>query len=161
MDFHAGDTVMHWMHGLGTVIRRENREVLGHKGPYYAVSIGAMIVWVPVDAMVGKRLRRPTGRLRFKRALALLTKPGDALPVDRHERKLILAEYMKDGSVEALVHIIRCLLSYRKARTLNDNDQAVMHRVQATLVAEWAHVMDLTPAEAELQLLRLLTPTSG
>ena len=31
MDFHAGDTVMHWAHGLGTVIRRERREVLGHK----------------------------------------------------------------------------------------------------------------------------------
>jgi len=151
MDFRSGDTVMHWMHGLGTVIRREKREVLGHKALYYAVQIGGMVVWVPVDEMVRKRLRRPSGKLRFRRTIALLSKPGDALPTDRHERRIILAEYLKDGSVEALVHIIRCLLTQRGVRALNDNDQAVMHRVQTVLLAEWAHVMQLTPLEAELQ----------
>lgn len=161
MDFRSGDTVMHWMHGLGTVIRREKREVLGQRCLYYAVQIGAMVVWVPVDDLVRKRLRRPTGKIRFKRTVALLSQPGDALPKDRHERKIILAEYLKDGSVEALVYVIRCLLSYRRNRALNDNDQAVMHRVQSVLLAEWAHVLELTPIEAELQFHRMLDTASA
>ena len=52
--------------------------------------------------LIGKRLRKPAGKLRFKRTVALLAKPGTLLPVDRHERKLVLAEYLKDGSVEGL-----------------------------------------------------------
>ena len=156
MDFHAGDTVMHWVHGLGTVIRRERRDVLGHKATYYAVRIGGMVVWVPIDDLVGKRLRKPAGKLRFKRTVALLAKPGVGLPVDRHERKLVLGEYLKDGSVEGLVRIMRCMLAQRRLRTLNDSDAALMHRVQTVLLAEWAHVMGITPLEAELQFHDLL-----
>ena len=161
MDFHAGDTVMHWAHGLGTVIRRERREVLGHKASYYAVRIGGMVVWVPIDELIGKRLRTPAGKLRFKRTVALLAKPGALLPVDRHERKLVLAEYLRDGSVEGLVRVMRCLLAQRRLRVLNDSDQAVMHRVQTVLLAEWAHVLCVTPIEAELQLNDLLRPAAG
>lgn len=161
MDFHAGDTVMHWVHGLGTVIRRERREVLGHVASYYAVRINAMVVWVPIDEMVRKRLRKPAGKLRFKRTVALLAKPGRILPLDRHERRLVLDEYLKDGSVEGLVRIMRCMLAQRKLRALNDSDQAVMHRIQTVLLAEWAHVMDLTPGEAELQLHALLRTTAA
>ncbi len=156
MDFHAGDTVMHWAHGLGTVIRRERREVLGHKASYYAVRIGAMVVWVPIDELVGKRLRKPTGKLRFKRTVALLAKPSGMLPVDRHERKLVLAEYIKDGSVEGLVRIMRCLLTQGRVRALNDSDQAVLYRIQTVLLAEWAYVLGLTPVEAGMQLQALL-----
>jgi RNA polymerase-interacting CarD/CdnL/TRCF family regulator len=156
MDYHAGDTVMHWMHGLGKIIRREKRDVLGRQALYYAVRIGEMVVWVPVDEQVGKRLRRPTPKVRFKRTVALLSKAGEALPSDRHERKLLLAEYLKDGRLESLVRVIRGLLAYRHVRALNDNDQAVMRRVQSALVAEWGHVLSLTPAEAEMQLQRIL-----
>lgn len=160
MDFHAGDTVMHWMHGLGKVIRREKREVLGERLLYYAVQIGGMTVWVPVDAMIRQRLRRPTPRVRFKRSVALLARRGESLPTDRHERKLLLTEYLKDGRVESMVRIMRGLITYRDVRPLNDSDQAVMRRVQSALLAEWAHVLDVTPAEAELQLSRLVQPAA-
>lgn len=161
MDYHAGDTVMHWMHGLGQVIRREKRDVLGHQALYYAVKVGEMVIWVPVDDNVGKRLRRPTPKVRFKRTVALLSKPGDALPSDRHERKLLLAEYLKDGRVESLVRVIRGLLAYKRVRALNENDQAVMRRVQSALLAEWGHVLSLTPAQAELQLQSLMESASA
>jgi RNA polymerase-interacting CarD/CdnL/TRCF family regulator len=161
MDYHAGDTVMHWVHGLGTVIRRERREVLGTRASYYAVRIGEMTVWVPIDALVGKRLRKPTGKLRFKRTVALLAKPGALLPSDRHERKLVLAEYLKDGSVEGIVRIMRCMLAQRKQRALNDSDAALMHRIQTILLAEWAHVMGIPPVQAELQLQDLLRTSTG
>ncbi len=49
MDFHEGDTVMHWTYGLGKVIRLEERVLSGKKELYYAVQIGDMTVWVPAD----------------------------------------------------------------------------------------------------------------
>lgn len=156
MDYHAGDTVMHWMHGLGKVIRREKRDVLGRQALYYAVHVGTMMVWVPVDDKINQRLRRPAGKIRFKRIVALLSKPGEPLPLDRHERKLLLSEYLTDGSLESSVRIIRALLAYQRVRSLNDNDQAVMHRVQSALLAEWAHVLSTTPTEAQIQLQDLL-----
>ncbi|HEY5981949.1 MAG TPA: CarD family transcriptional regulator [Anaerolineales bacterium] len=160
MDYHAGDAVMHWMHGLGKVVRREKRDVLGHQALYYAVSVGNMIVWVPLDDKIGQRLRRPAGKIRFKRLVALLAKPGEVLPVDRHERKLLLTEYLQDGRLESLVRVIRALLTLQQVRSLNDNDQAVLRRVQSALLAEWGYVMALTPLEAELQFSRFLKPVA-
>jgi RNA polymerase-interacting CarD/CdnL/TRCF family regulator len=160
MDYHAATRVMHWVHGLGKVIRREKRDVLGHQALYYAVHVGNMIVWVPVDDKVSQRLRPPTGKIRFKRIVALLSKPGEPLPADRHERKLLLSEYLMDGSLESSVHI-RALLAYQKVRSLNDNDKAVMHRVQSALLAEWEFVLSATPAEAQIQLQDLLASGSA
>jgi RNA polymerase-interacting CarD/CdnL/TRCF family regulator len=151
MDYHAGDTVVHWTHGLGKIIRREKRDLFGQSVLYYAVSIGDMVVWVPMDEKVKERLRPPTPKTRFKKVVALLGKPGETLPKDRHDRKLLLTEFLKDGSAESLVRIIRSLLAYRRVRALNENDQAVMRRVQSVLLAEWGFVLSITPAEAELQ----------
>ena len=107
MHFHSGDAVMHWMHGLGTVVRLENRDLFGVASMYYAVKIGDLIVWVPADGELTHRLRPPTPKARFKRLLSELSTPGEALPMDRHERKLLLIELLKDGRAELLVRVIR------------------------------------------------------
>jgi RNA polymerase-interacting CarD/CdnL/TRCF family regulator len=156
MDFHAGDTVMHWTHGLGTIIRREKRDLFGEAALYYAVRIGDMTIWVPLDNKVDERLRPPTPKTRFTRLVRLLASPGEPLPRDRHDRKLLLAEFLKDCSAESLVRIMRRLLTHRLKYSLNENDQAVLRRVRSALLAEWGYVLSLTPAEAELQLDRLV-----
>jgi RNA polymerase-interacting CarD/CdnL/TRCF family regulator len=161
MEYHAGDTVMHWMHGVGTVLRLEKRELLGKQSMYYAVKVGEMTVWVPVDEMLTQRLRKPTPKARFKRLVALLAKPGKPLPQDRHERKLLLAQMLRDGRAESLVDVIRCLTAYRHVKALNDNDQASLRRVEAALLGEWEHVLDVTPDNAERQLHRMLEDASA
>lgn len=160
MEFHAGDTVMHWTYGLGTIVRLEKRELLGRQAMYYAVRIAEMTVWVPADDQLRRRLRPPSSKAAFKRLVATLSAPGDPLPQDRHERKLMLVELLKDGRAESLCRVIRGLTAYRKVRSLNDNDQALLRRVQAALVGEWGYTMAITPAQAEAQMQRLLEPVA-
>ena len=39
MKFHAGDAVMHWMHGFGTVIRLEKRSLIpGEKNALFGAT---------------------------------------------------------------------------------------------------------------------------
>jgi RNA polymerase-interacting CarD/CdnL/TRCF family regulator len=160
MEYQAGEAVMHWMHGLGTVLRREKREVLGKVSLYYSVKVGEMVIWVPADENLAQRLRRPTPKARFKRLVATLAEPGKALPNDRHDRKLAVAEMLKDGRVESLVDVIRGLTAYRHVRALNDNDQSSLRRVQAALLGEWGYVLEIEPFEAERQYHKLLDAAS-
>ena len=157
MDFHEGDTVMHWTYGLGKVIRLEERVLSGKTELYYAVQIGDMTVWVPADDKLENRLRPPTSKADFKRLMSILSKPGEPLPDDRHERKTLLTELLRNGRAESLCHVIRNLVTYRHIRSLNDNDQALLARTEDALIAEWGFSLSVTPAEAELQLHRLLT----
>jgi RNA polymerase-interacting CarD/CdnL/TRCF family regulator len=147
---------MHWTYGLGTVIRLEHRELLGHKMLYYAVQVGDMTVWVPNDDQLSTRLRRPSTRGQLPRLRRLLSRSGATLPQDRHERKTLLFELLKDGRVESLCKVIRSLVVYGKRHPLNDHDQALLKRAQTALIAEWGHALSVAPEQAELQLGKLI-----
>jgi RNA polymerase-interacting CarD/CdnL/TRCF family regulator len=148
---------MHWTYGLGTVARLENRELLGKKTLYYSVQVGDMTVWVPNDDQLSIRLRRPSTRGQLPRLKTLLTKPGVTLPQDRHERKTLLLEMLKDGRPESLCKVIRSLVSFGRNHPLNDNDQALLKRAQTALLAEWSFAVESTPDVVEAQLHKLIS----
>jgi len=158
MNFHKGDMVMHWTHGIGQIVNLEERALSGLKTIYYVVQLRDMTVWVPADSKVGSRLRPPTSKLRFQRLLAILSSPSEPLPEDRLERKTHLLELLKGGRLESLCEVIRDLSAYQKQQTrpMNDNDQMILKQSRNTLLGEWAFVLSITHAQAEHELYRLL-----
>lgn len=156
MEFHNGDPVMHWTYGFGHIVRLEERNVSGQQTLYYAVQVRDLTIWVPADGHLDSRLRHPTPEGDFDELLALLTSPGEALPDDRQERKLRLQEQLRDGRAESLCRVIRDLYAFRQTKTLNDNDQALLRRSRDALLGEWAFARSVSPAEADLELDRLL-----
>jgi len=158
MKIHEGDSVMHWTHGLGKVVRLEERALAGQAIMYYAIQIGDMTVWVPADDMLETRLRFPTRAADFKKMLGILSSPGDPLPIDRRERKTLLMEWLKDGLTVSLFRVIRSLATYRLDHSLNLDEQAILKRSQHALIGEWSCAMSIPAAQAEIELYRLLTP---
>lgn len=161
MNFHEGDSVMHWTYGLGKVVRLEERALSGKNAMYYAVQIADLTVWVPADGMLEERLRPPTPKAKFKELLTILTGPSEPLPEDRHERKIMLLALLKDGRADSLCRVIRNLFAYRQLRSLNDNDQGILRRAQNALLGEWGFALSITPAQAEIEMHRLLAPASA
>jgi RNA polymerase-interacting CarD/CdnL/TRCF family regulator len=159
MNFHKGDTVMHWTHGIGQIVNLEERALSGSKTVYYEVQVRDMTVWVPADSKVRTRLRPPTPKLRFERVLAILSSPSEPLPEDRLERKSRLLELVQDGRPESLCQVIRDLSAYQKqqVRPLNDNDLMILKQSRKTLLGEWECVLSITHAQAEHELHRLLS----
>ena len=156
MNIHEGDSVMHWTHGLGTVVRLEERALSGQVIMYYAIQIGDMTVWVPADDMLETRLRLPTRKADFKKMLGVLSSPGEPLPEDRRERKTVLMEWLKDGRTESLFRVIRSLATYRLDHSLNLDEQAILKRSQNALIGEWSCALSIPAAQAEIELYRLL-----
>jgi RNA polymerase-interacting CarD/CdnL/TRCF family regulator len=157
MNFHEGDTVMHWTYGLGQIVRLEERDLFGLKALYYAVQIGDLTVWVPSDKELEHRLRPPTSKSGFAELFAILSDPGEPLPEDRQERKTRLLAFLKDGRTQSLCRIISGLNAYRKVRPLNDSDQSILKQARNALLGEWEFVLSMTPAQAEHDLHHLLT----
>ncbi len=156
MKFRKGQAVMHWTYGLGKIVRLEHRSLLGQKTLYYAVEVGDMTVWVPADEQLDQRLRRPSSKAQLRKLRAVLSKPGIQLPQDRHERKILLLEQLKDGRAESLCRVIRSLVAFGKAHGLNDSDEALLKRAQNALLGEWGYALSVTPQVAEQQLRRLV-----
>jgi RNA polymerase-interacting CarD/CdnL/TRCF family regulator len=162
MNYHKGDTVMHWTYGIGQIINLEERALAGSKTIYYEVQVRDMTVWVPADGKVQSRLRAPTPKPRFRRLLAILSGPIEPLPKDTLERKTRLLELLKEGRPESLCQLIRDLSAYQKqlGRPMNDNDQMILKQSRNTLLGEWEFVLSMTHAEAAHELHRLLSSAS-
>jgi RNA polymerase-interacting CarD/CdnL/TRCF family regulator len=158
MNFHKGDTVMHWTYGIGQILNLEERVLAGSKTIYYEVQVRDMTVWVPADSKVRSRLRTPTSKPRFQRLLAILSSPSEPLPEDRLERKTHLLALLEDCRPESLCQVIRDLSAYQKTlgRPMNDNDQIILKQTRNTLLGEWGFVLSVTHAQAEIELYRLL-----
>ena len=156
MNIQEGDTVMHCSHGLGKVVRLEERALSGEVILYYAIQIGDMTVWVPADDLLETRLRLPTQAAEFKSLTGILSQPGEPLPENRRERKTLLVEWLKDGLAESRFRVIRSLVTYRQAHPLNPDEQALLKRTKNALLDEWSCTMSIPLPQAELELHRLL-----
>jgi len=159
MNFHKGDMVMHWTHGIGQIVNLEERALAGSKSVYYVVQVRDMTVWVPADSKVGSRLREPTPKRQFQQLLSILSRPSEPLPEDRMERKTYLLELVQDERPEGLCQVIRDLSAYQKqlGKPMNDNEQMILKQSRRTLLGEWGFVFSITHAQAEHELQRLLT----
>ena len=156
MKIQEGDTVMHWTHGLGKVVRLEERTLAGEVVLYYAIQIGDMMVWVPADDMLETRLRLPTDAAEFQSLMDNVSEPGEPLPENRRERKTLLVEWLKDGRTESRIRVIRSLVTYRQVRPLNADEQAILKRSKNALLEEWSCALSIPVPQAETELHRLL-----
>lgn len=161
MNFHQGDSVMHWTHGLGKVIRLEAMTLSGEKTLYYAIQIDDMTVWVPADDRLETHLRFPTPVAEFKRLMGILSRPGEPLPADRLGRKKLLLEWLEDGRAESLFRVIRSLCTYRHFHALNEDEKALLKRSRNALLGEWSFAMSISLAQAEHDLQHLLASHSA
>ena len=85
MQFEIGDQVVHPQHGVGQVVKLEDKEFeSGVIRRYYEISMkGGSTIWVPVDlGTVG--LRKPAGRSEIARCRKILTSRPAPLPGPRH-----------------------------------------------------------------------------
>jgi RNA polymerase-interacting CarD/CdnL/TRCF family regulator len=156
MNFHEGDTVMHWTYGLGQILGMEERDLSGATTLYYAVQVHDLTVWVPSDAELQHRLRAPTTKAGFEELLAILSDPGEPLPDDRHERRARLLEQLEERSTQSLCRIISGLHAYQKVRPLNESDKSILRQSRSALLGEWEYVLSVTAAQAEHQLSHVL-----
>ena len=161
MNFHQGDSVMHWIHGLGQVVRLETRNFSDEQVLYYAIQIGETTVWVPADDLLETRLRPPTPEAEFTRLMDTLADPGKTLPSDPAQRRKLLLKWLKDGGCKSLFRVIKSLATHRDLHRLNESDQGLMRRTQKVLLSEWSFAMSISLAQAAYQLHRRLASHSS
>jgi RNA polymerase-interacting CarD/CdnL/TRCF family regulator len=156
MDFHVGDPVVHWTHGLGKIIGLEQRSLAGEDTLYYVVQVQDLTVCVPADDKAIGRLRFPTPKNEFNRLFGILSAPGESLSDDRRERKMQLHNKLENGKAESVCQVIRDLHLYEQKKPLNDDDKNILKRARNSLLGEWGFSLSLPIPQIELELHRLL-----
>ncbi|HZQ88754.1 MAG TPA: CarD family transcriptional regulator, partial [Gaiellaceae bacterium] len=109
--FKVGDKVVYPHHGAGTVVKKEQREVLGQKREYLTIKIlhNDMTVNVPCENAEAVGLRRVIDEQMVEKVLKALQGSGTVMPKNWNRRFKHNRDKMKTGDIFELAEVVRNL----------------------------------------------------
>ena len=156
MEFKIGDRVVHPQHGVGQVMKMDERQFEpGAKLRYYEVAIPGSTVWVPMDLAISG-LRKLTVRNEISHCRRILESRPAPLTEDARYRQAELAVRLKKGTVRTQCEVVRDLYAWGENRSLNGTIGTFYKAAREVLCQEWAAVEGVTLAEAALEIDSLL-----
>ena len=154
--FQIGETVVHPQHGVGRIVKLENREFeRGNIQRYYEISIpGGSTVWVPVDER-DSGLRKLAGRGEIVDCRKILASRPSPLTSDGRIRQSELAAHLKQGTIAAHCEVVRDLAAFVAHKPSYGTITTFLEATQNVLYQEWAIVegIPLSAAVIEISLL--------
>lgn len=157
MIFNIGDPVVHPQHGVGHVVKVEEREFEpGLKRQYYEVFIpGGSTLWVPF-APPSFGLRKLAKRGDIARCRQILLAQPSPLDGDARSRQPDMANRLKQGTICTQCEIVRDLYAHGEHRSLYGTIAGFYRQTQNVLCQEWAMVEGITLPEAVHEVSTLL-----
>ena len=156
MNYQIGDKVIHGTFGLGEIIRIEARNIHDQPTNCYVVRTADLTIWVPIDEVEQHSLRLPTTPEEFSSMIAILSSPGEELPIDRHQRQSQLQNQIKDGQLGSICRAVRDLRHLQRSKRLNDSERYLLDRSSQSLLTEWTYSLGISRSQAQQTLTNLL-----
>jgi len=155
--FELGDTVVHPQHGVGQIVKLEEREFeRGETRRYYEITIpGGSTVWVPVD-LANSGLRALASKRELASCREILRADPTDLIEDGRVRQSALVEHLKQGTLAAQCEVVRDLSAFVAHKPAYGTITAFLEAMMRVLCQEWAIVEGITISEATVEISSLL-----
>jgi CarD family transcriptional regulator len=157
MAFRIGEKVIHVTHGLGEIVRVEEKIIDSVSKNCYVVRTSDLLIWVPINDLPESSLRLPTPPEECERLLSILNSPSEELLGDRIQRKDQLMLQMKSGQFASICRVVRDLTHYKRSRRLNDQEVSILKRAMNSLLTEWTYSLEIPLSQAQQTMTNLLT----
>jgi CarD family transcriptional regulator len=157
MEFTVGDVVVHPAYGVGRVENMQDMEYLGQEAkPFYMISIQNGTIWVPAGPEGNGKLRRLTEKTELDEFRLLFKTLPHPLNDDRYQRKLQLSDQLRAGTFACEIEVLRDLTARSWEKSLNENDLAILRKVNDNVCQEWAAAQGISPNDASREIDALL-----
>ena len=148
--YKVGDKVVYPHHGAGTVIKKENREVLGEKREYLTIRIlhNDMTVNVPTQNSERVGLRKVIDEEMVGKVLKALTGTGTAMPKNWNRRFKHNRDKMKTGDIFELAEVVRNLSLRDHEKGLSTGEKQMFVKAKKILASELMYAKQMDEDEA-------------
>jgi len=155
--YKVGETVVHPQHGIGQIVKLENKEFEpGVIQRYYEISIrDGSTVWVPVD-LPHSGVRGLAEKREIPHCRNILASPPLPLAEDGRIRQSELMANLKRGTIATHCEIVRDLSAFVARKPAYGTITDLLRALQSVLRQEWAIVEGITLLEATNEISSLL-----
>ena len=158
MTFQVGDKVIYPNHGLGVVVRIEDKTILGTTCGFYHLRIAAndTTVLVPLTNADSVGLRRAIGDEEVERLFGEL---GNG-KIDNHQnwkgRFKDNSDKMRSGSIYEVADVLKNLTFLSRSKSLSFREKRMLDRAKFLIVSEISEVMREPVGAIETRVERAL-----
>lgn len=155
--FEIGERVVHPQHGVGQIVKLEDREFeRGESRKYYEIQIpGGSIVWVPVD-LTNSGVRRLASKHELVQCREILKSSPLPLTDDGRVRQATLVAHLKQGTIAAQCEVVRDLSAFVAHKPAYGTITGFLESTLRVLCQEWALVEEVSVSEAMSEISSLL-----
>ena len=161
--FKVGDKVVYPHHGAGTVVKKEQREVLGQKRDYLTIKIlhNDMTVNVPCENAEAVGLRRVIDAVMVEKVLKALQGSGTVMPKNWNRRFKHNRDKMKTGDIFELAEVVRNLSLRDHEKGLSTGEKQMFVKAKKILASELMYAKAMDEDEAGAWLDEVLSTVSN
>jgi len=143
--YKVGDKVVYPHHGAGTVVKKEQREVLGQKREYLTIKIlhNDMTVNVPSENCEKVGLRKVIDEDMVAVVLKALTGGGTQMPKNWNRRFKHNRDKMKTGDILELAEVVRNLSLRDREKGLSTGEKQMFVKAKKILASELMYAKDM------------------
>ena len=148
--FKVGDKVVYPHHGAGTVVKKEQREVLGQKRDYLTIKIlhNDMTVNVPCENAEKVGLRRVIDEQMVEKVMKALQGSGTTMPKNWNRRFKHNRDKMKTGNIFELAEVVRNLAVRNNEKGLSTGEKQMFVKAKKILASELMYAKSMDEEEA-------------
>jgi CarD family transcriptional regulator len=148
--YKVGDKVVYPHHGAGTVVKREQREVLGQKREYLTIKIlhNDMTVNVPSENAEKVGLRKVIAEDMISVVVKALTGGSTDMPKNWNRRFKHNRDKMKTGDILELAEVVKNLSLRDHEKGLSTGEKQMFVKAKKILASELMYAKDMDEDEA-------------
>ena len=161
--YKVGEKVVYPHHGAGTVVKREEKVVLGEKREYLTIQIlhNDMTVQVPADNAEKVGLRKVIDEVQVREVLKYLTSGGTQMPKNWNRRFKHNRDKMKTGDIFELAEVVRNLSLRDHEKGLSTGEKQMFVKAKKILASELMYAKGMDEDEAAEWLEDVLSDVDG
>lgn len=148
--YKIGDRVVYPMHGAGTIVGVETKEILGEESDYLILEmpIGNIRISIPVDNLDSIGIRSVMSKEEGKEVLEILRQESSRMSSNWSQRYRDNMESLKTGSPVEIAKIVRNLQLRDMEKGLSTSEKKMLNSSKRMLVSELIIAGSMTKEEA-------------
>ncbi len=156
--FKVGQNVVYPTHGVGSIDKIEEREVLGKRKIYYLIKLtnSDMTVMLPVDQCEKARLRSIAEEEAINEVYSTFETPSENHKLDWKSRYNNNNEKLKDGSIISLSEVVRDLYFRNLIKELSKGEKRLYDNAFQLLSEEMSCIQQQDRSQVKSSILKYL-----
>jgi RNA polymerase-interacting CarD/CdnL/TRCF family regulator len=154
--FSKGDWIVHARYGVGQVKGIEKKELEGEKKLFFKVKTFDGVYWLSVAKTNVEYIRPITSEHKLKHTLKILREPPAELPEGHSERSKLIAETLRNPSLDSKARMIRDLNGKQHETKLNFTEEDALLLLRKQFLNEWCVIQNTDRGVLEEKLDKAL-----